>query len=113
MYNAIVVALAVWRLASMLAWEEGPFDLFPKIRYAFFVRYDQHTNMYVTHESTTAWGKLREEIGEMLICVWCNSVWLGAGATLLYYLFPALTYWLSLPLALSAAAIVVQKHVER
>lgn len=78
----VLMALATFRLASLLADEPGPFNLFGIIRF-----------------------HAPGELGKMLDCVWCSSVWIGLGFTVLYYLWPEGTFWIALPFALSATAV--------
>lgn len=57
----VVGSLAVWRVSSLLYAEDGPFDLFRRLRRA------------------AGEGML----GKMLGCFWCVSVWVAAPAALL------------------------------
>ncbi len=41
---------------------------------------------------------------ELLTCDWCLSIWIGIGAAAAYYYAPEITFWVSLPLALSFVA---------
>ena len=41
---------------------------------------------------------------ELLTCDWCLSIWIGLGAAAGYYYYPDVTFWISLPLALSFVA---------
>lgn len=41
---------------------------------------------------------------ELLLCGWCLSVWIAAGAVLFTWLFPAVWFWIALALAVSAIA---------
>jgi len=96
--DLLILALATWRLSSLLAQEDGPYDMFAKLRRRLGVRYDAHRRP--SGENVIARG---------VICVWCNSVWVGAALALAYFLWPAVV-WLCLPLALSAAAIVIDQQ---
>lgn len=97
--KVLVLALATWRLASLLAVETGPFDVFVRVRHLLGVRYDDYSVMYSAN-----W------IGKGVICIWCNSVWFGALWALLWFLFPW-AWWLALPFALSTAAVIVERLV--
>ena len=99
MIELAIFALATWRLASLLAVEAGPLELFVKVRHLLGVRYDDHSIMYGEH-----W------LAKGVICVWCNSVWFGALWAILWALFPW-ARWLALPFALSGAAIVIERLV--
>lgn len=97
MLNFIVSALAVWRLSSLLVREDGPGDVFAKLRTFSGVRYDEHSNSYGTNILSSA-----------LTCVWCTSVWVGFFVAFLDK--PAkLHTFLQRALALSASAIIIDE----
>jgi hypothetical protein len=49
---------------------------------------------------------------ELVNCEWCNSVWIGAGLTLLYLWMGETILYIALPLALSTVAIVIKYVVQ-
>lgn len=104
--DIIILALAVWRVASLLATERGPYNIFGKIRQRCGVGYrtDQFGNETVITDS---------ELARLISCPWCNSVWLGAIASLAYFALGNVAVWLALPLALSAVAILFGSIVDR
>lgn len=98
MVSLLVLTLAVWRLSSLLAIEDGPYQMFTKLRHKAGVRYDQYSNPY---------GET--ELAKGILCIWCVSVWVGFGFALLYVLAEALALLIALPLALSAGAIMWER----
>lgn len=82
----LLLALATWRLAHMLAEEDGPFNVFGELRF-----------------------RLPGELGTGAVCMWCNSVWIGALWALAWYVAADLVLYLALPWALSAASIGLQE----
>lgn len=96
----ILMALATWRLANMLADtnQSGPFDMLDWLRSKLGVRFDQMSQPYGSNS-----------LSKGLLCIYCNSVWFGTAYTLVYLLSPDWALYLSLPLALSAAAILLEK----
>lgn len=92
----VILILATWRLSSLLASEPGPWDVFGRLRHLAGVRLD---------DVGTPYGL--DELARGLLCVKCNSVWIGLSWAVTYYLWPDLTFWLALPLALSAGAILL------
>lgn len=96
------LALATWRVASLLGnvAESGPWGILDRIRYWAGVRYDERSQPY------GATGLARG-----LLCRWCCSLWVGAAWTALALLWPAGAAWLALPLALSAAAIALERWI--
>ncbi len=95
----ILIALATWRVSSLLVFEEGPFMLLVKMRGLAGVYYDEYSEPQ---------GK--NVIARALLCVFCISFWIGLGFTVLY--FYGLAFWVALPFALSAAAIIIERIVD-
>lgn len=99
-FTFLIFALAVWRISSLLVNEDGPFDIFIKLRWKAGVRFDKESEPYGTNV-----------ISKGLLCVWCVSVWIaGVGAILISANF---LEYIVLVLALSAAAIMVECLVNR
>jgi hypothetical protein len=95
----IVLALATWRLTSLLVWEDGPFEIFSRLRYRLGVRYNDQSVACGTN-----W------FAKGVVCPACASVWFGALWALAYFLWPDV-WWLALPLALSTVSIVIERWV--
>ncbi len=95
--DIIILILATWRIANMLASpdETGPFDVLGRLRYLVGVRFDKGQ----PHGTN--------ELASGLLCIWCNSVWIGLAWTTIYWLIPAYTTLLALPFALSGGAIII------
>lgn len=100
MLEFVVLALATWRLTSLLVWEDGPFEVFARLRRRLGVRYDESSVAYGTN-----W------LAKGVVCPACVSVWFGFGWAGLYFLWEPF-WWLALPFALSAGAIVVEYLIE-
>jgi uncharacterized protein DUF1360 len=94
------LSLAAWRLASLVANEDGPWMIFKRLRQ----RAEQWCKQY----------KFCNELGlyELVSCEWCNSIWIGGGLTLLYLGIGETILYLALPLALSTVAIVIKYVVQ-
>ena len=95
--EVVVLVLATWRLTSLLVWEDGPFEMFARLRHLLGVRYD---------ESSLAYGTNRFAKG--VVCPACASVWFGTLWGIAYLLWNP-TWYIALPLALSAGAIIVER----
>lgn len=74
----VLAALATWRLAHLLALEDGPFDLVVRLRLRL------------------------GEAGRALDCIHCMSLWVAAPLAL--FVDPTLQSWWCIWLALSGAA---------
>jgi len=64
----ILAALACWRLTSLLVYEDGPGDLFKRIR-----------NLKWPADPDFAWiGGSTPLLHSLLDCFWCTSLWAAA-----------------------------------
>lgn len=70
--QAILVGLGAWRLSAMLVYEDGPWDVFARLR--------QRAGI-VPGEINGFWALL-------LSCIWCTSIWVGSGLWLLSEVSP-------------------------
>lgn len=98
------MALAVWRISSLFTNpdESGPFRVFDWVRYAVGIRYD-------------AQSEVDEDINEVaraFACLWCFSIYVAIGWAVLYWYAPLWAFWLALPFALSAGAILVNRWTQ-
>jgi len=96
MTDFIILALATFRISSLLAYEEGPYGIFSQIRYLAGVRY----NVISEPEYPT-------ELSKGIVCGWCNSVWVGIGFAILYLITKPVAVGIAFPFALSAVAILL------
>lgn len=62
----LVQSLAVWRLSSLLAREDGPFNIFARVRSFIF---------WSASSRSGPIGKLATTVSEGIVCIWCNSIW--------------------------------------
>lgn len=72
MIDLIIDTLATWRLASLLFREDGPWQVFARLRYLTGVRTSRFTGVCYSDN----------QIGEMLCCFWCTSIWAAGGVLL-------------------------------
>ena len=101
----LILSLATWRVASIIANEAGPFDVFQRLRTWAGEYEDQGVR------SATTW------YGKGLVCLWCLSCHVGIFFFVLYLLssLKGLSWlWLiSIPFALSAVAIMVDSEINK
>lgn len=97
----VILSLATWRMASLLEKENGPFDVFLKIRKAFGIVYDDSDNIVLIPETFFA---------QAISCVWCNSIYIGVFWTVMFLFLGNLSLFLALPFALSSGAILADKR---
>lgn len=95
----ITLVLATWRVSNLLAREEGPLSILATLRYALGVRCTPEPpyGMY----GKTVFAKA-------IICIYCNSVWVGTIFSVLYVIWHPL-WFIALPFALSAGAIITDE----
>lgn len=94
----VVLAFAVWRLSSLLATEDGAFDIFVRLRYFLGVRYDEASFPISTNK-----------ISKGILCVRCNSIWVGFFAS--FIVSNTIIDIVVNTLALSAVAIIIEENV--
>ena len=96
----LYLSLAAWRLASLVANEDGPWMMFKRFRQ----RAEQWCQQY----------RFCRELGlyELVTCEWCNSIWIGVGLTALYLWIGETIFYLALPFALSTVAIIIKYVVQ-
>lgn len=112
----VVLALATWRLSSLLVEEDGPFGVFRSLRaFAGAGEFSQHgldatrlTPQEIEKVMMRA-GRPESFLAGLLSCVWCISVWVGAFWVILTAFLPTFTFYAALVFALSAAAIFLQE----
>lgn len=63
----LISSLAVWRIAHMLVSEEGPFNIFDRLRGVFRVKYTEMTS--------EPYGL--NFLSKLFSCVYCLSLWLA------------------------------------
>lgn len=95
----LLLGLATWRIVCLLQRERGPMAVLTRMRAALGVSHD---------EAGEPIGWPDTEIGALVRCPWCLSVWVGVGLAGLYLLWPGLGVALALPFALSALALAVE-----
>lgn len=99
--------LAAWRLAHLIVHEDGPWDVFARLRYLVGVRWvvrQEPAGPTPTRVATTSLAK-------GLTCLWCVSVWTATALRLSRG--NRLAAALRDVLALSAGAIVVHEMLRR
>lgn len=97
--HLVILSLSTWRISSLVAQEHGPFDVFGRLRDKLGVVYDL--------EGTPAGTN---EVSRAIICVWCNSLWIGLAWYVMYYLDPVATITVAMPFALSALAVLIESQ---
>jgi hypothetical protein len=98
-----LMILASWRIANLLAdtTQSGPFELLDWFRAMMGVKYS---------DGSIAYGS--SSLASMILCIKCNSVWIGIVFALLYYLTPEVTFFVSLPFALSGMMMLIESLYE-
>ena len=102
MLELTILALATYRMAHLLAFEEGPFRIFDSIRRVMGQRISEDSGVpyNTTHLSKGA------------TCLWCNSMWFGIVLTVIYAICGRIALMIALPFALSACAIAIDSCIE-
>lgn len=72
MLDLVTGILATWRLTSLLHSEDGPFEIFARFRDWAGIKYDEQSQPVSENQ-----------LGKMIACVWCLSIWTGLAITVL------------------------------
>lgn len=96
MLRLIELSLACWRLSSLLVREDGPFDVFGKLRYTVGVRYNERNIPYGTNF-----------LSDLLTCIWCASIWVSGVVIAINMIKPI--KWINRWLAISSVAILADE----
>jgi len=101
--HLILLVFAVWRLANLLANEDGPFHMFKTLR----------SRIARTEVKSRRKNGLLSKLHlyEGVHCEYCNSIWFGSFYAATYLIAPNVALALALPLALSTGAILIKKVV--
>ena len=106
MIRTVLAGLAVWRFASLLVSEDGPFYLFGRLRNWVGVEYDAYSQPYGSNE-----------VAKIFSCIACMTVWLSALYVLVERLFypynkrRGLFFLITTPLQISAVALIVNRTI--
>lgn len=100
MLTFFLLTLAAWRVTSLLVNEDGPADVFIRLRVKLGMRYDEY-NLPV---ATTF-------LAHLLSCVWCASVWIGFLAAVLSETSRDFASFIFTALAISAGVILIERVV--
>ena len=99
-FQLVVIGLATWRVSSLFANEEGPFQIFSHIRHALGEQYVNGQRIATTH------------VGKGLACQWCNTVWFAFIWILIILIDPFFIY-AAMIFAVSTLAIIVEEAITR
>jgi len=99
----VILSLAVFRLSMLLIYDNGPFNMFQRLRIRVGILYYDNGDM-IEGEIYKGWAGL-------LSCVWCLSFWWGLLLVLLHWAFPAYTILFSTPFALSGLTGIYERLV--
>lgn len=102
----LLAALATWRLSNLLVNEAGPFEVFDWLRAQFDVRWQVETQEHYLRPGSN------NEVGKMLLCVYCTSIWAALFFVALTLLLPGVAFVVTAILALSAVSCVLARYME-
>jgi hypothetical protein len=97
----LILALATFRMSSLIADEDGPLGLFEWVRGKMGVQRDERGENYGTNNFAVG-----------LVCQWCNSVWIGVILAILYMWLKEMVVLICLPLALSTVTMILARYID-
>lgn len=103
MIEFIVVAMAIWRVSSIVAREDGPMDIFSKFKTRVLdISEDERLQI--------SGRKMLNSFYRGLNCMWCNSVWFSAIASI--FISISFVEWIVITLSLSTLVIMIETVVK-
>lgn len=94
-----ILSLATRRIASLLVYEDGPWEILGKFRCWVGVTYDEHSRPCAA-----------SVLGKLFQCSFCVSLWVGLALMTAFTLWPSPTRWITTVFALSAIAIIGERQ---
>ena len=94
--DLIIMALAAWRVASVITSEDGLWDMWKRLRAIMGIKHHDDGSISHIPEKTLA---------KLFGCLWCISVWVGFITYIAWYFVPIMV-WI---LAISTGAIIVDR----
>jgi hypothetical protein len=91
-HHFLIMGLAVWRFSNMLVYDEGPGDVFGWIRRHMIRENDKPGSL-----------------SQGMQCPYCVSVWLSMVVFLGYAIWPFITLYVCIPLALAGFSSIIQQ----
>ena len=92
----LITILATWRIASLIAREDGPWNIFLRLRLKLGFEYNVKSELIA-----------ETELARGIECIWCNSLWIAPFTVLPLVSDPL--EWIFHVLAVSTGVIVVEK----
>lgn len=96
----VILCLATWRVSVLFSKEEGPFDVFKRLREKTGIQHDDNGEVLMIPHKFFA---------ELLSCVWCTSIWVGAFWGLFWLALPNVCIAFAILFAFSSAAILIDR----
>ena len=119
--NFLILLLAAWRFASLLADEHGPYLALERIRFLLGVHYITRDGLSVktferfselSEQDKAGCVRIAEsEIAKLITCAWCSSIWIAAALTLFILWFGQPVVWVLLPFSVSTGVIIVNRII--
>jgi len=100
--DLVVGGLFTFRLSSLISKENGPFHVFKGFRGFVGITHDDNGEPVAYPETF---------FGELVYCMRCNSVWIGAAWCVIYIISRETALCIGLPFALSAVSMAVDRWI--
>jgi hypothetical protein len=96
----LILALATFRISSLIADEDGPLGALEWLRSRIGVERDEGGQTYGTNNFAVG-----------VICLWCNSLWIAITLVILYLWLGQMFIFICWPLALSTVTMVISRYI--
>ncbi len=100
--DIVLMILATWRISSLIANEDGPRYIFAWFRGQLGIEEELNDKGIIVRVVPDRFAP------QMISCVWCISMWIGA---VFFLLPPPLAQSIALPFAFSTGAIIIDNYL--
>lgn len=95
----VVAGFALWRVSALFSYEKGPANIFVKFRELIGIHSDDAGDIVGIEDR---W------LPKLFSCVWCLSMLVSLFYIPLWFFFKNIMFWISLPFAVSAIAVILE-----
>ena len=109
--NILILALATWRISSLIKDEDGPYEMFSRFRTSIGLL--EHYQFDSNGEQERILLSNGSFLADVVQCFWCLSIWIGYGIAFLAALCHLISWqeFIFVGVALSAIAIIIEEKV--
>jgi len=98
----VIYGLATWRIASLLVQEDGPWNIFMRLRELTGIKHDDDGDVFMIPNGF--WPQL-------FSCIWCCSTWVALCWLVFWMAWPWMALRVAILFGFSTVAILVDERL--